>query len=87
MEVIRCEQSDGWYIAPTDISERMQEIAADHCRDYEDQELVLVGMLKGAAFFLADLARLIPRPVDYEFVCVTSSIGDPRRGREPDLCH
>jgi hypoxanthine phosphoribosyltransferase len=32
-------------------------------------------MLKGAAFFLADLARFIPRPVDYEFVSVTSSIG------------
>jgi len=53
----------------------MQEVATTIAGDYKDQELVLVGMLKGAAFFLADLARLIPRPVDYEFVSVTSSIG------------
>jgi len=57
------------------ISERMQEVATTIASDYDDQELVLVGMLKGAAFFLADLARLMPRPVDYEFVAVTSSIG------------
>ena len=57
------------------ISERMQEVATTIASDYEDQELVLVGMLKGAAFFLADLARFMPRPVDYEFVAVTSEIG------------
>ena len=57
------------------ISERMQEVAMTIADDYKGQELVLVGMLKGAAFFLADLARCMPRPVDYEFVSVTSSIG------------
>lgn len=57
------------------ISERVQEVATTIASDYKDQELVLVGMLKGAAFFLADLARFMPRPVDYEFVAVTSSIG------------
>ena len=57
------------------IGERLKEISAEIAKDYVDRELVLVGMLKGAAFFLADLARLIARPVDYEFVSVTSSIG------------
>ena len=57
------------------ISERVKQVAADIASDYADRELVLVGMLKGAAFFLADLAREMPRPVDYEFVAVTSSIG------------
>lgn len=57
------------------ISERVKEVAGSIAADYADRELVLVGMLKGAAFFLADLAREMPRPIDYEFVAVTSSIG------------
>jgi hypoxanthine phosphoribosyltransferase len=62
------------YSAET-IRERLEGIAAEIAKDYVDRELVMVGMLKGASFFLADLARMIPRPVDYEFVSVTSSIG------------
>jgi len=45
------------------IGERLQEIAAEIAKDYADREVVMVGMLKGAAFFLADLARMIPRPL------------------------
>ncbi len=58
-----------------EIHERVAEVAKSIANDYKDRELVLVGMLKGAAFFLADLARCLPRPVDYEFVSVSSSIG------------
>ena len=58
-----------------DIRERVAAVAKSIANDYQDRELVLVGMLKGAAFFLADLARCLPRPVDYEFVSVSSSIG------------
>jgi hypoxanthine phosphoribosyltransferase len=58
-----------------EIQARVREVASAIAGDYRDRELVLVGMLKGAAFFLADLARAIPRPVDYEFVSVSSSIG------------
>lgn len=58
-----------------EIRERTSDVAKAIANDYKDRELVLVGMLKGAAFFLADLARLLPRPVDYEFVSVSSSIG------------
>ena len=58
-----------------EIRERVAEVAKSIANDYQKRELVLVGMLKGAAFFLADLARCLPRPVDYEFVSVSSSIG------------
>ena len=58
-----------------EIRERVAEVAKSIANDYQDRELVLVGMLKGAAFFLADLARCLPRPVDYEFVSVSSSVG------------
>src|SRR6185437_8854110 len=33
-------------------------------RDYAGRDLLLVGLLDGAVFFFADLARAIPRPVD-----------------------
>jgi hypoxanthine phosphoribosyltransferase len=58
-----------------EINARVKEMADAIAATYQDRQLVLVGMLKGAAFFLADLARFIPRPVDYEFVSVTSSTG------------
>lgn len=58
-----------------EIRARVQEVATAIAGEYRDRQLVLVAMLKGAAFFLADLARFIPRPVDWEFVSVTSSVG------------
>jgi hypoxanthine phosphoribosyltransferase len=58
------------------ISERLREIAAQIGNDYKGKQLVLVGILKGAAFLLADLARMISEPVDFEFVDVTISPGE-----------
>lgn len=59
-----------------EIRERVSDIAKRIAEDYEQSPIVLVGILKGAAFFLTDLSRLISMPVDFEFVDVTSSPGD-----------
>ncbi len=59
-----------------EIHERLVEVAARIAEDYRGKQLILVGILKGAAFLLADLARLIPEPADYEFVDVSISSGD-----------
>ena len=59
-----------------EIRDRVAKIGAQIDDDYTDREVVLVGILKGAAFLLADLARLLRRPVDFEFVDVTSAAGD-----------
>jgi hypoxanthine phosphoribosyltransferase len=59
-----------------DIQDRVASIAARIGKDFKGQELVLVGILKGAAFLLADLARALSRPIDFEFVEVTTSMGD-----------
>ena len=59
-----------------EIHERLKEVAARIVEDYRDKKLILVGILKGAAFLLTDLARLIPAPVDFEFVDVGVSPGD-----------
>ena len=60
------------------IHRRLEEMVAEISSDYEGKELILVGILKGSAFFLADMSRLFnPKvSVDFEFVDVTSSTGD-----------
>ena len=59
-----------------EIHARLTELAARISQDYDDKKLILVGILKGAAFLLADLARLIEVPVEYDFVDVEVSSGD-----------
>jgi len=59
-----------------EINTRIEEMAQQIARDYGEKPLVLVGILKGAAFFLADLARAFPQPVDFEFVDVDQSPAD-----------
>lgn len=54
---------------------RVSQLGKEISRDYEGRPLLLVGILKGAAIFLADLVRAIESPVDYDFVAL-SSYGD-----------
>ena len=56
------------------IQRRVQELGAAITRDYPDpsEPLLLVGVLKGATLFLSDLVRCIDRPVEYDFVAVSS---------------
>jgi hypoxanthine phosphoribosyltransferase len=49
-----------------------RRIADDHPDGAGEAPLLLVGVLKGAAIFLADLARAIERPVDLDFVAASS---------------
>lgn len=60
------------------IQERVKALGEQISKDYEGKELVLVGILKGAAIFLADLVRYITIPVDYDFVAISSYGADTR---------
>ena len=53
------------------IQELAQAIVADQPREPVD-DLVLVGVLKGAVMFMTDLARALPVPVQLEFMAVSS---------------
>jgi len=55
-----------------DIARRVAELAAQISRDYAGRDLVMVGVLKGAFIFLADLVRALPFPVEVDFVRVKS---------------
>ncbi len=54
------------------IAERVAEIGAQITRDYDGQSVVLIGVLKGAAIFLSDLARSIKIDATFDFVAVSS---------------
>jgi hypoxanthine phosphoribosyltransferase len=59
-------------LSKEEISSRVAEMAEEISRDYQGRELVLVGILKGAFVFLADLARRLRVPVEIDFVAVSS---------------
>ena len=54
------------------IAERVQAIGAQITTDYAGFEVVLIGVLKGAAIFLGDLARAIKVDNTFDFVAVSS---------------
>ncbi len=61
-------------VGEEDLRLRVAELAGEISRDYAHAErpLLLVGVLKGAMFFLSDLMRLIEGPVEVDFMAVAS---------------
>jgi hypoxanthine phosphoribosyltransferase len=54
------------------LQDRVRELGAEVTRDYAGRELLLMGVLKGAVFFLADLMRHIEVPCELDFMAVSS---------------
>lgn len=59
-------------ITEQEIAERVAALGAEISRDYEGKDLILVGILKGATLFLADLVRHIDIPLSFDFVAISS---------------
>ena len=55
-----------------ELATRVDELAEEISLDYEGKELLLVGVLKGAVFFMADLARRLTVPCTLDFMAVSS---------------
>src|SRR4029434_10425082 len=55
-----------------ELQTRVRELAAEISRDYAGRELLLLGVLKGAVFFLADLVRQLDLPCELDFMAVSS---------------
>lgn len=55
-----------------ELARRVSELGAQITADYQDKQLMIVGILKGANIFTADLARAIPGRVQMEFMVVSS---------------
>jgi hypoxanthine phosphoribosyltransferase len=55
-----------------DLQHRVRQLGEEITNDYEGKELLLVGVLKGAIFFLSDLMRQIYVPCEVDFMAVAS---------------
>jgi hypoxanthine phosphoribosyltransferase len=51
---------------------RVDQLAADIARDYDGKRPVLICVLKGAVFFMSDLARRLDFDLEMEFMAVSS---------------
>jgi hypoxanthine phosphoribosyltransferase len=51
---------------------RIAELGEELSRDYEGRDLLLVGVLKGAVFFMADLMRELTVPCEIDFMAISS---------------
>ncbi len=54
------------------LKDKVAELGAQITRDYADKEIFAIGILRGAVVFMADLIRAIERPVQIDFMAVSS---------------
>jgi hypoxanthine phosphoribosyltransferase len=59
-------------VSAEELQRRVRELSAEISRDYEGRDLVLIGVLKGAVLFLADLMRQLTVPCEVDFMAVSS---------------
>lgn len=59
-------------VQPDDLKRRVRELGEEITAAYAGKDLLLIGVLKGAVFFLADLMRQIDLPCEVDFMAVSS---------------
>jgi hypoxanthine phosphoribosyltransferase len=59
-------------VGAEDLTRRVKELADQISRDYAGKDLLLIGVLKGAVFFVSDLMRHLDIPVEVDFMAVAS---------------
>ncbi len=59
-------------IGEKEIRKRVKELGESISEDYKDRKLLLIGILRGAVIFLADLVREIKVPMEIDFMAVSS---------------
>jgi len=62
----------------TDIQDRIAELGKDLSQDYRGLNPLMVGVLKGVLFFMADLLRRVTIPVEVDFMAVSSYSSEAR---------
>jgi len=59
-------------VSEQEIQTKLAEMGGEITRDYDGHSLLLVGVLKGAFVVMADLARYIRLPLEFDFMAVSS---------------
>jgi hypoxanthine phosphoribosyltransferase len=57
------------------LQQRIAELGEEISSDYRGRDLLLIGVLKGAVFFMADLMRKLTVPCEIDFMAITSYAG------------
>lgn len=65
-----------------DVAKRVSELGAQITKDFAGQSVILVGVLKGAAIFLADLSRQLDLDATFDFIGVSSYGNRPSPSQE-----
>jgi len=67
------DESIGEILVEADaLAARVKELAVQISKDYADKDLVLIGVLKGAVFFVSDLMRALDLQCEVDFMAVAS---------------
>ncbi|HTS37143.1 MAG TPA: hypoxanthine phosphoribosyltransferase [Candidatus Solibacter sp.] len=69
-------------ISRDEVAKRVAELGEKITKDYAGQSVVLLGVLKGAAIFLSDLARHIDLDATFDFIGVSSYGNRPSPSQE-----
>lgn len=64
-------------LSQAEIQQRVKTLGEQISADYAGESLVLIGLLKGVTFFLADLARAITRPLVIDYLSVANPDDSP----------
>jgi hypoxanthine phosphoribosyltransferase len=59
-------------VQPDELTHRVRELAGEISGDYAGRDLLLIGVLKGAVFFLSDLMRHLEIDCEVDFMAVSS---------------
>src|SRR6201992_4335665 len=59
-------------VSEHELQQRIADLGKEIAADYDDHPPLLVGVLKGAFMFMADLSRSIDLPVEFDFMAVAS---------------
>ncbi len=59
-------------VSSEDLKRRVAELGVEISRDYDGRDLFMIGVLKGAVLFLADLMRHLTVPCEIDFMAVSS---------------
>lgn len=65
------------------IAARVAEMGEQIARDFQGQSIIFLGVLKGAAIFLSDLARHVPLDATFDFIGVSSYGNRPIAAQDP----
>lgn len=74
-------------LSEAEIQKRVSDLAHQISADYRDEPLVLIGVLKGAFVFMADLVRRLEMPVEIEFIRASSYGSQDTSSGEVRLLH